>query len=78
MSVGLGLKGMIVLELTASGAAWGHGPEDDDPQRMAAALVGSPPFRLAQALAMPDRRDGRGCAVTDSSELWHYRKPLEA
>ena len=26
VSVGLGLKGMVVLELTATGKAWGHGP----------------------------------------------------
>ena len=45
---------------------------------MAAGLVSSPPFRLAQALASLTEPDGRGCAVDGLKELWSYRKPLGA
>jgi acetylornithine deacetylase/succinyl-diaminopimelate desuccinylase-like protein len=75
VNVGLGLKGMIVLELTASGADWGHGPRSTI-HSSAASLVDSPPFRLAQALATLTQPDGRGCAVHGLEELWAWRKPL--
>jgi acetylornithine deacetylase/succinyl-diaminopimelate desuccinylase-like protein len=75
VNVGLGLKGMIVLQLTASGDAWGHGPRKTI-HSSAASLVDSPPFRLAQALATLTEPDGRGCAVDGLRELWPYRKPL--
>ena len=66
---------MIVLQLTASGAAWGHGPKSTI-HSSAASLVDSPPFRLAQALATLTEPDGRGCAVEGLGDLWSYRKPL--
>ncbi len=75
VSVGLGLKGMIVVELTASGDAWGRGPASTI-HSMAAALVDSPPFRLAQALASLTDSEGRGCAVQGLEAAWAYRKPL--
>lgn len=75
VNVGLGLKGMIVLQLTASGEAWGHGPKQTI-HSSAASLVDSPPFRLAQALATLTDADGRGCAVPGLAETWAYRKPL--
>jgi acetylornithine deacetylase/succinyl-diaminopimelate desuccinylase-like protein len=75
VNVGLGLKGMVVLELTASGEAWGHGPRRTI-HSSAAALVDSPPFRLAQALATLTHPDGRGCAIAGLEEWWAYRKPL--
>lgn len=75
VSVGLGLKGMIVVELTASGAAWGRGPATTI-HSAGAALVDSPPFRLAQALATLTNKDGTGCRVKGLEEVWSYRKPL--
>ena len=75
VTIGLGLKGMIVVELTASGASWGHGPKSTI-HSSAAGLVSSPPFRLAQALASLTEPDGRGCAVDGLQELFAYRKPL--
>lgn len=75
VDLGLGLKGMIVMELTASGAAWGHGPVATI-HSSAASLTGSPPFRLAQALASLTEPDGSGCAVDGMADLWLYRKPL--
>jgi hypothetical protein len=75
VSVGLGLKGMVVLELTATGKAWGRGPVATV-HSSAASLVDSPPFRLAQALATLTEPDGRGCRVDGLTEAWGYRKPL--
>lgn len=75
VNVGLGLKGMIVLQLTASGAAWGHGPKQTI-HSSGGSLVDSPPFRLVQALATLTHPDGRGCVVDGMAELWDYRKPL--
>lgn len=77
VSIGLGFKGMVVVELTASGSSWGRGPVNTV-HSMVASLVDSPPFRLAQALATLTDREGRGCKVEGLEELWDYRKPLTA
>ncbi|MFN8522282.1 MAG: M20/M25/M40 family metallo-hydrolase [Chloroflexota bacterium] len=77
INVGLGLKGMIVIELVASGGRWGRAPTNTI-HSQAAALVDSPPFRLAQAVASLTDHEGRGCAVSGLKELWSYRKPLDA
>jgi acetylornithine deacetylase/succinyl-diaminopimelate desuccinylase-like protein len=75
VTVGLGLKGMVVLELTASGDAWGYGPKNSV-HSSTASLISSPPFRLAAALASMVDEEGRGCKVKGLEELWLYRKPL--
>ena len=49
VSIGLGLKGMIVLELTASGETWGYGPQQTV-HSATASLLDCPPFRLAASL----------------------------
>jgi acetylornithine deacetylase/succinyl-diaminopimelate desuccinylase-like protein len=77
VSVGLGLKGMVVLELTASGEAWGRGPAKTIHSAMGA-LVASPPFRLAKALSCLVDENGEGCEVPELKQVWHHRKPLEA
>ncbi|MDQ3549479.1 MAG: M20/M25/M40 family metallo-hydrolase [Chloroflexota bacterium] len=77
VDVGLGLKGMIVLDLSASGATWGHGPRATI-HSSAASLVDSPPFRLVQALATLTDSDGHGCSVDGFADLWSYRKPRSA
>lgn len=75
VTVGLGLKGMVVIELTATGAKWGRSPVSTI-HSSAASLVDSPPFRLAQALASLTDNDGRGCKIKGFEEVWAYRKPL--
>ena len=75
VTIGLGLKGMVVVELTASGRSWGRGPVNTV-HSMVASLVDCPPFRLVQALATLTDQDGRGCKVEGLEELWTYRKPL--
>ncbi len=77
VSIGLGLKGMVVVELTASGSSWGRGPVNTL-HSAAASLVDCPPFRLAQALATLTDQHGRGCKVEGLEKLWTYRKPLTA
>lgn len=75
VSVGLGLKGMVVLELTASGETWPAAPARTI-HSAAAGLVASPPFRLAQALATLTEPDGTGCAVDGLREAWVQRVAL--
>jgi acetylornithine deacetylase/succinyl-diaminopimelate desuccinylase-like protein len=75
VTLGLGLKGMVVIELTASGDAWGRGPARTIHSSMAA-LVSSPPFRLAKALATLVDGNGEGCEVPELKRLWQHRKPL--
>ena len=75
VSVGLGLKGMVVLELTASGEKWGYGPKQTV-HSSTASLMDSPPFRLATALASLVDGDGRNCEVEGLQEAWLYRKSL--
>jgi len=75
VSMGLGLKGMTVIELTASGKTWGKGPVNTI-HSMVASLVDCPPFRLAQALATLTEADGSGCAVKGLRDVWNFRKPL--
>ena len=75
VSVGLGLKGMIVLELTASGEKWGYGPTHTV-HSSTASLVDCPPFRLVAALASLVDDTGRGCKVEGLQDAWLYRKPL--
>lgn len=75
--VGLGLKGMVVIELTASGEAWGRGPANTIHSSLAS-LVSSPPFRLAKALACLVNKDGEGCAVPELEKVWKRRKRLGA
>ncbi|MGD9147160.1 MAG: M20/M25/M40 family metallo-hydrolase [Anaerolineae bacterium] len=77
VSVGLGLKGMVVVELTASGASWGKGPTSTVHSSVAS-LVDCPPFRLAQALSTLTDDEGRGCEVEGLKQVWDYRKPLPA
>jgi acetylornithine deacetylase/succinyl-diaminopimelate desuccinylase-like protein len=50
VTVSLGAKGVVELELVASGAAWGRGPGKDVPSSNRARLD-SPAFHLVQALA---------------------------
>jgi acetylornithine deacetylase/succinyl-diaminopimelate desuccinylase-like protein len=77
VSVGLGLKGMVVLELTASGEAWGRGPANTIHSSLGA-LVSSPPFRLAKALATLVDENGEGCEVPELKKVWKHRKHLGA
>lgn len=75
VSLGLELKGMVVVELAASGQNWGYGPVNTL-HRSVASLVDCPPFRLIQALATLTDQEGRGCKVKGLEELWFYRKSL--
>jgi acetylornithine deacetylase/succinyl-diaminopimelate desuccinylase-like protein len=76
VALGLGLKGMVVLELTASGETWGRGPAATIHSSMGA-LVSSPPFRLAKALACLVDENGEGCEAPELKQVWRHRKPLE-
>ncbi len=75
VTVGLGLKGMVVVELTVAGERWSGAPARTI-HSAAASLVHSPPFRLAQALATLTEPDGSGCRVPELAALWDHRQAL--
>jgi acetylornithine deacetylase/succinyl-diaminopimelate desuccinylase-like protein len=75
VTVGLGLKGMVVIEMTTSGGSWGRGPAHTVHSSMGA-LVSSPPFRLARALSCLVDSNGEGCEVPELKKVWQHRKPL--
>jgi acetylornithine deacetylase/succinyl-diaminopimelate desuccinylase-like protein len=57
LSVSLGAKGVIELELISSGAKWGRGPKKDVHSSLRA-ILDSPSFHLVQALATLVTPDG--------------------
>lgn len=57
VTVALGAKGVMEVELVASGQAWGRGPKKDVHSSLRASLD-SPAFHLVQALACLVTRDG--------------------
>ena len=74
VSVNLGAKGMIELELVASGEAWGRGPATDIHSSYKA-VVDSPAWRLVQALQTLVSADGNTPAI----DGWFERvRPLSA
>lgn len=75
VTVGLGLKGMVVIELIAKGDDWGRGPANTIHSSLAS-LVSSPPFRLAKALACLVDENGEGCEVPEIKKVWNSRKQL--
>jgi acetylornithine deacetylase/succinyl-diaminopimelate desuccinylase-like protein len=75
VAVGLGMKGLIIIELVCSAASWGFGPKKTIFSG-AASLVDSPAFHLIQALATMTDGDGRGCKVKGLEDLLIFRKPL--
>jgi acetylornithine deacetylase/succinyl-diaminopimelate desuccinylase-like protein len=57
LTVSLGAKGIVELELIASGAKWGRGPKKDVHSSLRA-ILDSPSFHLVQALATLVTKDG--------------------
>jgi len=70
VSVGLGLKGMVVVELSVAGERWPGAPHRAV-HSSAAGFVNGPPWRLAQALACLTERDGTGCRVAALTDAWN-------
>src|SRR5881392_466175 len=62
VTVSLGAKGVIELELTASGERWGRGPRKDI-HSSNKARVDSPAWHLVQALATLVSADGNDPAI---------------
>ena len=57
LTVSLGAKGVVELELTSSGENWGRGPKKDVHSSLRA-ILDSPSFHLVQALATLVTPDG--------------------
>src|SRR5580700_2970101 len=74
VQVSLGAKGVIELELVASGEKWGRGPSHDVHSSLEA-QVDSPSWHLVQALNTLIEADGHTPAVAD---FYEHVKPLSA
>ncbi len=64
VSVSLGAKGVVELELVASGETWGRGPARDVHSSLKA-MVDSPAWRLVKALDTLVSADGNTIAIDD-------------
>lgn len=69
VTVSLGAKGVVELELVASGEAWGRGPAQDVHSSLKA-MVDSPAWRLVKALDTLVSADGNTITIDD------YPQPL--
>ena len=67
VTVTLGAKGIVELELVASGEKWGRGPAKDIHSSLAA-MIDSPAWHLVQALATLKKPDGYSIAVEGWSD----------
>jgi acetylornithine deacetylase/succinyl-diaminopimelate desuccinylase-like protein len=77
VSVVLGYKGLLYLELEASGEAWGRGP-GVSVHSAANAVVDSPAWRLIHALATLTDREGQRLVVDGLAPLFDQRKDIDA
>ncbi len=69
VTVNLGSKGVVELQLVASGASWGRGPAKDIHSSLKA-MVDSPSWRLVKALDTLVSKDGNAITIDN------YPKPL--
>ena len=76
VTIGMGLKGMIVLDLIVKGGEKNNGPHNTI-HSSAASLVNCPPFRLIQALSSLTDKEGKGCKIRGMENIWNERKLLD-
>ena len=76
VSVVLGYKGLIYIELEVNGEDWGHGPAGGPVHSATNAVVDNPAWRLVQALATLTDREGARLVVPGISHLFDERKPI--
>jgi acetylornithine deacetylase/succinyl-diaminopimelate desuccinylase-like protein len=76
VEIALGAKGIVYLELEASGKAWGRGPREQEIHSSLKAVVDSPTWRLVQALATLVSADGNQPAIDGLMDA--ARKPTRA
>jgi acetylornithine deacetylase/succinyl-diaminopimelate desuccinylase-like protein len=63
VEISLGCKGVVEVELVASGAKWGRGPRDRDIHSSGKAAIDSPVWHLVLALATLVEPDGNDPAI---------------
>lgn len=78
VAVTLGYKGLIFLEMTASGASWGRGPQGVPVHSATNAIVDNPAWRLVRALASMTDATGTKIAVPGILEAVQPGKPIAA
>jgi acetylornithine deacetylase/succinyl-diaminopimelate desuccinylase-like protein len=74
VSVVLGYKGLVYLEIEANGDVWGRGPTGGPVHSATNSVVDSPAWRLVQALASFTDREGLRVVVPGLEQLASERK----
>ncbi len=69
VSVVLGYKGMVTFDLTATGRAWGRGPQEGTIYGNGKSVIDSPTHRLILALATMMEPDGNRIAIEGLEHL---------
>jgi acetylornithine deacetylase/succinyl-diaminopimelate desuccinylase-like protein len=77
VGISLGAKGIVEVELHASGEKWGRGPQGREIHSSMKAAVDSPPWRLVQALATLVSPDGNEPAIDGLEALVRPLSPRE-
>jgi acetylornithine deacetylase/succinyl-diaminopimelate desuccinylase-like protein len=75
VSVVLGYKGLVYLEIEASSGNWGRGPQGGAVHSATNAIVDNPAWRLVHALSTLTDGDGR-LIVPGLAEIYDERKPV--
>ena len=75
VSIGMGLKGMIVFDLKIKGSKENNGPSNTVHSSLGS-LINCPAFRLSKALASMVDEEGKGCKINGLEEIWKDRKKL--
>lgn len=78
VAVTLGYKGLIYLEMMASGTAWGRGPQGVPVHSATNAIVDNPAWRLVKAVATMTDEAGTGIAIPDLLAAVAEPKPVAA
>ena len=78
VSVALGYKGLIYLEIEAHSDTWGRGPIGGPVHSATNAIVDSPAWRLVQALATLTDKQGTRLTVPGLERIFFERKELDA
>jgi acetylornithine deacetylase/succinyl-diaminopimelate desuccinylase-like protein len=76
VAVTLGYKGLIFLEMTASGSRWGRGPQGVPVHSATNAIVDNPAWRLVRAIASMTDETGTKIAVPGILEAVRPGKPI--
>jgi acetylornithine deacetylase/succinyl-diaminopimelate desuccinylase-like protein len=76
VAVTLGYKGLIYLEMIASGEAWGRGPQGAPVHSATNAIVDNPAWRLVRAVSMMTDETGTKIAIPKPKTIAAWEQPF--